>query len=327
MADSLYDDGNVIDFTTAILTHGREKARQMVRQEDRKLIDIAAEMLATEQHSMAFTYAGFCMTSLPHRALPDHETWQKKGNRITLLIEPGKLLIDGEQVQFGVPYGARARTILLYLQTQAVQNKSREVSIGNSLRDFMHRMGVSVGGKTVASMKEQARRLSACNLKFFWDNDHNTGFVRGGIVEGGMSFANTMASNLGRQRELWEDTIILDEKFYESLKNHAVPISEQAIRKLIDRSMSLDIYIWLAYRLRSLERPEKISWVSLFAQFGSGFGHQRHFQRPFKEALRYALAAYPEAKVAEIDGGIELRPSPSPIASIEFRSHRTITQG
>ena len=66
-----------------------------------------------------------------------------------------------------MPYGARARMILLYLQTQAVRTGSREVALGRSMRDWMERMGLAVGGETARSLKEQAARISACTLNFF----------------------------------------------------------------------------------------------------------------------------------------------------------------
>ncbi len=44
-------------------------------------------------------------------------------HRVTLLIEPGRMMKRGQAkpVLHGVPYGARARMILLFLQTQAVR--------------------------------------------------------------------------------------------------------------------------------------------------------------------------------------------------------------
>ena len=74
---------------------------------------------------------------------------------------------------YGVPYGARARMILLYLQTQAVRTGSREVALGRSMRDWMERMGLAVGGETAHSLREQAARISACSLKFFWEDDRH----------------------------------------------------------------------------------------------------------------------------------------------------------
>ena len=50
----------------------------------------------------------------------------------------------------GVPYGSRARLIMLYLQSEALRTSSREVELGRSLRNWLERMGISVGGKSKA---------------------------------------------------------------------------------------------------------------------------------------------------------------------------------
>jgi hypothetical protein len=57
------------------------------------------------------------MTSLPHKRLPDDAIWERKGPKLSLLIEPGQLRVNQELRQIGVPDGSRARLILLYLQT------------------------------------------------------------------------------------------------------------------------------------------------------------------------------------------------------------------
>lgn len=76
---------------------------------------------------------------------------------------------------------------------------------------------------------------------------------------------------------------------------------------------ALDIYIWLAYRLRSLDRGTNISWKALHAQFGGGYKHVRQFRPRFIEALKRASAAYPEARVEVDADGLILRPSRPPI--------------
>ncbi len=58
--------------------------------------------------------------------------------------------------------------ILLYLQTQAVRTNSREVELGRSMRDWLGRMGLSWGGETGRALREQAARIAACSLKFWW---------------------------------------------------------------------------------------------------------------------------------------------------------------
>jgi Plasmid encoded RepA protein len=215
-------------------------------------------------------------------------------------------------VAYGVPYGARARMILLYRQTQAVRTGSREVELGRSMRDWMERMGLSVGGETARGLREQAARISACTLKFFWEDDAHEGWARGAIVTSGLRFK--MPED--RQGSLWEERVTLDEAFWKALRDHPVPLLEAAIRQLRDRSMSLDIYVWLAWRCHQVWRPTPISWPAIHAQFGAGFKAIKHFKPSFLEALDAAIAAYPEARVQIDDTGVTLHPSRPPIARL-----------
>jgi hypothetical protein len=298
-----------------VLVHGHERAREMVPEKQRLLVDIAAEVLADERQNIGISYTGFCLTSLPHKRLPDEQAWQKHGHRVTLLVEPGRLkTAKGDMRLYGVPYGARARMILLYLQTQAVRTGTPEVALGRSMRNWMERMGLAVGGETARSLREQSARISACALKFFWEgDDENTrGFKRGAIVDSGLQFA----AHDNAQGSLWEDQVTLDPVFYKALRDHPVPLQEAAIRQLRDRSMSLDLYVWLAWRLYTLTKLTPISWTAIHAQFGAGFDKLFHFKPRFSEALAAAVVAYPEARVELGEKGIVLHPSKPPVARL-----------
>ena len=61
--------------------------------------------------------------------------------------------VAGQIKPFGIPDGARARLILLYLQSEATRTGSREVEIGRSMRAWMERMGLSVGGETAKALR------------------------------------------------------------------------------------------------------------------------------------------------------------------------------
>jgi Plasmid encoded RepA protein len=295
-----------------LLVHGRERARQMVDPKARLLVDIAAEVMADETQRIGISYTGFCLTALPHKRLPDDVPWEKKGHKVTLLVEPGRLRTAGRTKLFGVPYGARARMILLYLQTQAIRTGSREVALGRSMRDWMERMGLAIGGETAKALREQAARISACSLKFFWDDGESDAFSRSAIVRSGLRFHAEDAA----QGALWEDRVVLDETFYAALRDHPVPLLEAAIRQLRDRSMSLDLYVWLAWRLHQLAKPTQISWVGIHGQFGAGFRAVRQFKPRFIEALAAATAAYPEARVEVGSSGITLHPARPPVSKI-----------
>lgn len=104
-----------------VLEHGRQVARTLVAPDERPLVDMAAAVMAAEP-GIGISYSGFCLTSLPHRKLPDGERWERRGANVTLTVDPGSLPDGtGASKVHGVPYGSRARMILLYLQTQAVR--------------------------------------------------------------------------------------------------------------------------------------------------------------------------------------------------------------
>ena len=151
-----------------VVRHGRRQARELVPVSQRMLVDIAAEILADEAQRIGITYSGFCLTGFPHKRLKDDAAWEKPGHQVTLLVEPGRLKTGpGPATLFGVPYGARARIIMIYLQTQALRSGGRQVQLGRSMRDWMTRMGLSAGGETARALRDQARRISACHIKFF----------------------------------------------------------------------------------------------------------------------------------------------------------------
>lgn len=189
---------------------------------------------------------------------------------------------------------------------------SREVALGRSMRDWMERMGLAVGGETARALREQAARISACSLKFFWEDESADGFERGAIVSSGLRFHAEDTT----QGSLWEDRVVLDETFYTALRNHPVPLLEAAIRQLRDRSMSLDIYVWLAWRCHQLRKPTPITWTALHSQFGGGYKAVRQFKPRFTEALAAAAAAYPEARIDIGETAVTLNPTRPPIARI-----------
>jgi hypothetical protein len=53
-----------------VMMHGRERAREMVSEKQRSLVDIAAEVMADEAQRIGISYTGFCLTSLPTSVSP-----------------------------------------------------------------------------------------------------------------------------------------------------------------------------------------------------------------------------------------------------------------
>jgi hypothetical protein len=297
-----------------ILRHGVDSARAMATTKaGRYAVDAAATVLADEENRLGITHAGFAMTSLPHKRI-EEPLWRREGHRTTLLVESGRNR-HGDMV--GVPYGSIARLILLYLQTEAIRTNCPEVELGRSMNSWMGRMSLSTGGRTYQLVTEQARRISACRLTFFTDRDngaetrHNGAFVQDAISLAGVSDEN--------QPSLWQDRVRLDEGFWRSLRDHPVPVREEAIKAIGTRSLAIDVYIWLAYRLHALPKQVPVSWTAIHGQFGAGFRLVRQIKPTFLEALNLALAVYPEARVEVDKEGVILHPSPPAVPKSEAR--------
>lgn len=303
-------EADVSNIHELVLKHGKTQARMMVSKDRVPVVDTAARILEEASNELGITYSGFCLTALPHKKLPNDQEWVRQNGQASLMIEPGRIIPQkGAAPQLiGVPYGPKARLILLYLQTRAVKTKSREVEIGKSMHDWLKRMDITASGKSYSLVREQAERISRCRLTFFFNDNQKKGFRNDHIISGGISFQSNE-----NQSSLWEDTVFLGESFYQALTAHPVPVWEPAIRELSARSMAIDIYIWLSYRLHVLNVVTPISWAALYNQFGAGFKAIRQFKPEFRRNLDFALAVYPEARVEERELGIELVPSPSPV--------------
>jgi Plasmid encoded RepA protein len=291
-----------------IITHGVEEARkQAVTKHERQLVEAAYQVLSEDAEKIGFTYSGFALTSLPHKPV-DSGVWRREGHNLTLVLQSG---IDRNGKPLGLPYGSYARFILLFLQSEAIRTGRREIELGRSMRAWLSSMGLSIGGTTYRLIGQQARRISGCRLTFFADRSGNEIRSQGGFVKS----AITMSSAIDDQPGLWQDVVLLDEDFYRALREHPVPLSERALRAIGPRSMTIDVYVWLAYRLHSLRRDTEVGWPSLYAQFGAGYKAIRQFRAHFIECLELALAAYPNANLAMSDRGIILRPSRPAIAA------------
>jgi hypothetical protein len=295
-----------------ITAHGTAEALRMIEPEKRAAFDIAARIMSEEDGSMGTVYTGFCLTALPHRRIPDDQKWHREGHKVQLQIEPGDLRVEGEIRTFGVPYGSRARLLLIYLQSEAKRTGSPEVELGPSMNSWLDRMEIPSCGKAYRDTREQLYRLMACTLRFFWETESGgDGNWKDSIVNG--STSEVTLSGDDRQGKLWRDTLVLSPTFFGALQKHGVPIWEPAVRALSGKSMALDIYVWLAYRLHVLQKPLPITWAALHGQFGTSYKHIRQFKPEFLIALEFATAVYPEANVTIDEGRIVMNPSHPPI--------------
>ena len=218
---------------------------------------LAARFMADERVDAIYSHPGLCLTVLPHREIHLGQSWRRQTGYAELMILP----LEGHDGRTrGVPFGVKARLILLYLMTEAVKTRSRQIELGRSMRAWMTSMGVPSCGKNIKTIADQCDRIEHCVLSFKL-NDSTEASLRDGIIRG--SFRDIGVEGEPRVVEL-------SQGFYDTIIRRPVPVVEAAVRTLADTCMPLDLYLWLAYRLHVLERPVPVSWASLHAQFGAG---------------------------------------------------------
>jgi hypothetical protein len=300
---------NMAEIHRLLEQHGKAKVLQM--DLDRRVVDAAAAYMAVEDGEIGFLYSGWAQSGLPHKRLPDDASWQVRTDHMTLIVQPGlRPTAAGDPVPVGVPFGSRARLICIYLQSEALKTNSREVELGKTLHAWLRKLNISIGGKSMASVRDQAERISRCRMTFQVKSGNRTGLVNQNILDTAMF----VDDEEGAQGSLFIEKAKLSEMFFEQLKRHPVPIEETAISSISNNSLAIDVYCWLAYRLHALEKPTSVSWQALHAQFGTGVERIRNFRLFFKSTLDLAMSVYPEAKVDVNERGLILNPSKPPVA-------------
>jgi hypothetical protein len=85
---------------------------------------------------------GLCC--LPYRKLPKGEQEQvyiKSYRQGSIVVQPGYLIDPktGKPINQGLPYGPKARLLLLHICTRALQQKSATVTMDETLTGFIQR--------------------------------------------------------------------------------------------------------------------------------------------------------------------------------------------
>lgn len=272
-------------------------------------LEIAIKPAKYGDENMAFNHSIFCQVGLPRSKVEGREFMRKSG-RAWVSIQAGMLDEGRGPVEQQIPYGSMPRLALAFMSTYAVQNKERQIPIGDSASAFLKYIGLDSQGNRHLQLRQQMFALAACRMQLGFDgvtfNDQP--------VE---QFEVWMNRKEESQRSLWPGKILLSESYFKSLIESAVPLDLRALHALRGSALALDVYTWLAQRLHRIEgRPPILHWKSLrdqFAQEYTGIEADKNFKKAFLPALQKVKNVYPKAKVLSIKGGIQLYPSQPPI--------------
>lgn len=290
------------------------------------------EMMALREDAEEAGSIGFCSRIFTQLSLPYRDpgtsgaiTWVRQNGPMRLQLNPLLDIDDSGQPVPAFPYGKYPRLILPWLSTQVVLREadlesdgSLTIELGDSMRDFLKLLDLPYGGKSGRLMREQARRLFGADILFSEDRGRSLlGDRRQRVYKMPVSQAYELwwDYDVPDQQALWGNNVRLSSAFVQSVLTAKIPTDMRALKLLSEKGgpLAMDIYLWLSYRLFVARRPTLVPWEALQAQFGSQTERPRRFKQSFTSKLILISLVYPEAVFKEVDKGLMIYPSPSPL--------------
>ncbi len=288
----------------------------MVSPIKRRLVSASADIRTEMPDELTFMHSALCQCVLPARRPAEGvRQWKRHQGRAVLMVEAGQAVhpATGDFVELPLPYGPKARLILMHLNGEAMRTDSPVIQVEDSLTAFVARIqGRPPTGPEVRAVKEQLAALAAATVRMGIASDERSLQMDTKIV-GAFDLWFPRQDN---QRVLWPSTVRLSLDYFDSLTRHAVPLDERAIASLAHSAMALDVYCWLAQRVHRIpvEKPQFVPWAGLFEQFGQNYAQVRFFRRDFLTTLRQVQAVYPTARISADVKGMILSHSPPPVS-------------
>ncbi len=285
-----------------------------------RLIGSSEGIREERSEEIAYQHSVLCQTSLPYRSTPERR-WEAQNGNVMLLVQAGEAFDPTKKqwVELPLPFGPKARLILMYLNSQAIRTQSPIIDVEDSMTAFLRvvQNGRDPNGDEIQKFKQQLASLARAKISMA----HAAGIetIEAMSAPQGdlpiVKFIELWFPKNPNQRVLWPGTLELTKDYFDDLSKHAVPLDPRAIAALSHSAMALDIYAWLTQRLWRVaaNKPYKVTWVNLHQQFGNGYKLIRQFRSAFLKTLKDVQSQYPEARLEADEGGLWLKQSPPPI--------------
>lgn len=278
----------------------------------REVINIETEN-AQQAGALGYMARTLVQATLPHRDPQESNSWSRTNGYLSLVIQPA-MVNDGKKLKsVGIPFGTIPRLLIAWLSTEVVRTKSKKIYLGETLTEFMKKLGLRIAGGArgdITRLKEQMTRLFSARITcscynqdafaladisiadkimLWWDPKDPTQITTGSYIE-------------------------LHEAFYRDIINHPVPVDLRVLKLLRQSPLAIDVHCWITHRVSYLKKPTKIPWRALQIQFGSDYSvtsqqGTRDFKRAFLRVLKKIQTIYDTVQIDVTPNNLILKPS------------------
>lgn len=191
----------------------------MIKKDDLLALSRKDELALKSPSNLAFMPYFFVQTNFPYTEVEGREFVRKNGNLTLSLYSPT-----------GLPYGSLPRLVIAFIVTEAIRKKTREVHLGETLSEFLTRIGLGrTGGKngTITRLRKQLNSLFTCFISCTSNWKHKGG----GNIK---SIANMLIADAA---DLWWDPHTLYDRtgyfpFQNEHKENKINIRKRSSKEL-----------------------------------------------------------------------------------------------
>ena len=215
------------------------------RREHFTQLDQVTQLVAARDADpdMGFMARLLALCSLPRTNPKNRHEFKRVNGPYTLYMVAG----GGNKL----PYGTLPRLLLAWVCTEAVRTQSPELILGDSLSEFMRKVGIySTSGDKHTRLRNQMRRLFGCTVSLLYEDARGEATLNAPIARLTEFWWSERQPDA---RSLWE--IELGEDFFNEIIRNPIPIDLNTLRAMKRSPLGLDLYLWLTYRTFGLKRP------------------------------------------------------------------------
>ncbi|ADW71458.1 replication protein RepA [Granulicella tundricola] len=284
-----------------------------------KLLDAAVDIKQNpEAAERVYMARHLVQCTLPHSDPGNVNIWRRRNGNVTLSIRPH----IGKDDKALYPYGSIPRLLLFWMVTEATRTKSRRITLGDSLPDFMREIGLNPRNGSgersdVARLKEQMTRLFTAQINVEQAEEAHEMNVYMPVTS---KTEFWWAFKTSADRSLWDSWIELGEDFFKMVTASPVPVDMRALRALKRSPLALDLYAWLTYTVFAANKNKAnriVPWKGLHDQMGGEYARTRDFRSKTLEAIKKIKLVYPALVIESTDEYLIVHPAKTAIESKE----------
>ncbi len=209
---------------------------------------------------------------------------------------------------YGLPYGKIPRILMIWLCTEVILKKSPKIYLGKTQNEFFKKLGfIPTSGKngSINRIKNQVIRLFNSKISIIYKKKNLYKFKNLNIINNAILFWK-------KSNTFWKNNILLSKQFYENIKNNSIKINLKIIKNTRS-SLTLDIYIWLIWKIKILKTKKSItiSWRKIEIQFSFSNKNSNkklyNFKTKFIKELKYFFSYYPKINITFLKKGLIIK--------------------